>query len=277
MIEFTAIGDGIYVARTQLLDVNVSLVIGDSTALVIDTLSTDAHAEALLAAIRPLTTLPLTVLNTHYHFDHSYGNAVVAAGGRPIWAHPNAATVLREHGDQLQADWVAMFRETDPAFADGIANVKIQIPDHMVRTTERLDVGGRGVTITYHGRGHTDGDLVATVDDADVIFAGDLIEEGAPPSMSDDSYPLDWPEAVAAILARTSTTTVIVPGHGGRVDAGFVERQHAELAAFAWLIRDGHGDGASVEEIAARGPWPAAACLEGVRRGYAILDDPVAF
>jgi glyoxylase-like metal-dependent hydrolase (beta-lactamase superfamily II) len=252
MIDFRTIGDRVYVARTSPLDVNVTLVVGDEAALVIDTLSTDAQAEGLLAAIRALTPLPLTVLNTHHHFDHCVGNAVIAAGDRPIWAHPSAATAMLE-----------------------TAQFKIQIPNHLVRATEHLDLGDRIVTITHHGRAHTDGDLVAVVTDADVMIVGDLIEEGAPPSFGDDSYPLDWPEALAATLRGASPSTAIVPGHGAVVDVDFGMRQHAQLAAFAWLIRDGHADGARVEEIAAQAPWPAEASRPGVERGFALLDDPI--
>jgi glyoxylase-like metal-dependent hydrolase (beta-lactamase superfamily II) len=275
MIEFAQVRDGIYVARTNPFDVNTSLVIGDETALVIDTLSTGVQADELHAAIRSLTALPLTVLNTHSHFDHCFGNAVVAAGGRPIWAHANTAERLRDHGERDRADLAAAYRELRPELADDMAKVQIQVPDHLVRMTDRLDLGGRRVTITYHGRGHTDGDLVTTVDDADVIFAGDLIEEGAPPSLNDDSYPLEWPEALATILRTASSPTVIVPGHGGLVGIDFAARQHTQLAEFAWLIREGHADGATAEEIAARAPWPAEACRRGAERGLALLDDPV--
>jgi glyoxylase-like metal-dependent hydrolase (beta-lactamase superfamily II) len=275
VIEFTEIANRVFVARTQPLDVNVSLVIGDESALVIDTLSTNAQAQDLVSAIRALTTVPLTVLNTHYHFDHTFGNAVVAAGGRPIWAHPNAASELREGGGAGQADLVAAYRERDPEFADALAEVTISVPDHLVRATELLDLGGRSVTVAYHGRGHTDGDLVAIVDDVNVLFAGDLVEEGAWPSFGEDSYPLAWPEAVAALRARATSSTIVVPGHGALVDTEFVSRLHGQLSEFAWLIRDGHLDGASIDEIAAQAPFPAQACRGGVERGYALLDDPV--
>lgn len=275
MIEFSPIADGIFVARTSPLDVNTSLVIGDETALVIDTLSTDAQAEALIAAIRPLTSLPLTVLNTHYHFDHSFGNAVVASGGRPIWGHPHAAAELRDHGSRLQLEWVERFAGSDPEFAAGIAKVNIQIPDHLVRETAHLDLGGRIITIAYHGRAHTDGDVVAIVEDADVIFAGDLVEESGPPAFGSDSYPLEWPNAVAALLEHATASTVFVPGHGAVTGTDFVVGQHGELADFAWLIRDGHAAGATIEEIAIRSPWPSEEIRSGVVRGYANLDDPV--
>jgi glyoxylase-like metal-dependent hydrolase (beta-lactamase superfamily II) len=272
VITFDTVADGVYVARTQPLDVNVSLVIGDASALVIDTLSTAYQAEALVAAIRAITPLPLTVLNTHSHFDHTFGNAVVAAGGRPIWAHPNAAAALAASGPQWRAEWEQIFRERDPEFAAGLAVTTIQTPDHAVRPPERLDLGGRIVTIAYHGRGHTDGDVVALVDDADVLFLGDLIEQSGPPAFGADSYPLQWPEALAGVLHDPAG--VLVPGHGTPVDVDFVAAQHAQLAEFAWLIREGHADGATPDEVAARAPWAAEACRIGVARGFAELDNP---
>ena len=98
MIELRAVADSVFVARTQPLDVNVTLVLGDETALVIDTLSTEKQARALLDAIRSVTPLPLTVLVTHFHFDHSFGTAVLAEGGRGVWGHPSVATELTERG-----------------------------------------------------------------------------------------------------------------------------------------------------------------------------------
>ena len=92
MIELRPVADGVFVARTQPLDVNVTVVLGDDGALVIDTLSTEAQARALLDAIRSVTSLPLTVAVTHFHFDHCFGTAVLAEGGRPVWGHPYVAT-----------------------------------------------------------------------------------------------------------------------------------------------------------------------------------------
>ncbi len=272
MIHFESIADGVYLARTQPLDVSVSLVIGDETALVIDTLSTAYQASELVAAIRAVTSLPLTIVNTHSHFDHTFGNAVVAAGGRPIWAHENAITALDASGPQWQQEWANTFRERDPQFAAGLADTKIQNATHPVHPPQRLDLGGRTVTIDHHGRGHTDGDLVVRVDDADVLFVGDLIEQSGPPAFGEDSYPLEWPEAVAALLH--SPARVIVPGHGTPVDIDFVAAAHAQLSEFAWLIRHGHRDGGTPDEVAARAPWPADACRIGVLRGFAALDQP---
>jgi hypothetical protein len=63
----------------------------------------------------------------------------------------------------------------------------------------------------------------------------------------------------------------VVPGHGPAVDQAFVARQHEELTALAWRIREGHADGAPPEKVAAGSPFGAEASLVAVRRGYAEL------
>ena len=63
----------------------------------------------------------------------------------------------------------------------------------------------------------------------------------------------------------------MVPGHGTPVDLDFVRAQHDELTELAWLIRDGHGDGAPAEAVAAKAPYGPEVALDAVRRGYAEL------
>ncbi len=270
MIELRPVADGVFVARTQPLDVNVTVVLGDDAALVIDTLSTEAQARALLDAIRSVTPLPLTVVVTHFHFDHCFGTAVLAEGGRPVWGHPYVATELTERGRHWQSRWYEQWTSTEPELAAGLAAATIHVPDQLVRETATLDLGGRRVTLTHPGRAHTAGDVFAYVPDVDVLVAGDLVEEGNPPDFS-DAYPLEWPEAMRRLFDLASEQTLIVPGHGAIVDAEFVDAQHAQLAALDWLIRYGHRDGATVESLASRGPFPVETNHVAVTRGFAAL------
>ena len=53
---------------------------------------------------------------------------------------------------------------------------ELAVASREVAVASALDLGGRRVEIVHLGRGHTDGDLVVVVPDANVIFAGDLIE-----------------------------------------------------------------------------------------------------
>ncbi len=258
------VGEGVSVWRHPVLDVNATLITGEGESLLIDTLSTPRQA-------RRLGVTPSQVVNTHHHFDHCFGNQVYA--GCRIWAHRETERVLVERPGEVMAEALREFGEEHPERGD-LTEVQIVPPTDIVGDQATLDVGGRRVELRHVGPGHTAGDLIVIVPDARVAIAGDLVEEGAPVQFS-DAYPLDWPHALAELLhlmAQTGGAWRIVPGHGAVVDEAFVRRQHDELAALAWLIREGHAAGFPPQEVAARSPLGPGPSLEAVRRGYAQLD-----
>lgn len=223
------VGDRVLVRRHRELDLNCGLVVGDGGCLVIDTRSHLGEGRALAEAVRSVTPHPWTVVNTHAHFDHCFGNAAF----RPaeVWGHRRCAEELAATGEHQRAATVAGLRaDGDPA-AELVATTPIDPPDHLVDHATLLDVGGRAVTLRHLGRGHTGTDLVVTADD--VLFAGDLVEEGSPPAM-EDAFPLEWAVTATALLELVRGP--VVPGHGAVVDAAFVAAQRDELAQLArWL------------------------------------------
>ena len=270
-IAFTEIADRVYLLRHPVLDVNVTLLVGADAALIVDTLSTPAQAAELVAAARTLTPHPWTVVNTHHHFDHCFGNAVLAGDPpRPIYAHEETATLLREQPEAVRRWAYDEMRLTEPALAEELVGVTILAPTHPVRSSASLDIGGRPVVLRFLGRGHTGGDLTVHFPDADVLIAGDLVEESGPPHFG-ESYPLEWPETVAALLRLATPRTTVVPGHGAVVDVDRVHAQHADLTTLAWLIRDGHADDVPPERVAAQAPFGPRPALTAVHRGYAEL------
>jgi glyoxylase-like metal-dependent hydrolase (beta-lactamase superfamily II) len=271
-LRFVEVADRVYVAREPLLRVNVTLVCGEGAALLVDTLSTPGQAAAVAAAAREVTPHPWAVVNTHHHFDHCFGNATLAGEPPgPVWAHALAAEALRERAEPVRRAAVEEIRAELPGLAAELAEVRVLAPNRTVHTEEWIEVGGRPVLLRHPGRGHTAGDLVVRVPDADVLVAGDLVEQGAPPDFA-DSYPLQWPEAVADLLRSSTPETVIIPGHGDPVDLAFVQAQHAQLAELAWLIRAAHTAGAPPERVAAEAPFGARPALTAARRGYRQLD-----
>ncbi|MFG3579482.1 MBL fold metallo-hydrolase [Micromonospora chersina] len=270
--RFVEIADRVHVLRDPLLHVNVTLVVGDGAALLVDTLSTAGQARELAEAARAVTPHPWTIVNTHHHFDHCFGNATLAADPpRPVYAHAQAAAVLRDHPDELRRAAAEEMRAEQPDLAAELARTELLAPTHPVHGEAVLDIGGRRVVLHHPGHGHTDADLVVHVPDADVLVAGDLVEQSGPPAF-EESYPVQWPDAVAALLRLTTPATVVVPGHGELVDVEFVRAQHAELARQAWLIRAGHTGSAPPERVAAESPFGARPGLIAARRGYAELD-----
>ncbi|MGH3431434.1 MAG: MBL fold metallo-hydrolase [Thermocrispum sp.] len=206
------VADGVYARRYAELDQTLGLVLGDRRALVVDTGRDERHGAEFAAAIRELTALPLVVVITHAHFDHCLGTAAFAAA--EVLAHERCVVDER------------VLAERAEHYPDPI-DVRFVAPTRRVREAADLDLGGRTVRVLHVGRGHTDHDVAVHVPDAGVLFAGDLVEQGADPSIGPDAYPAEWPRALQALLALEPT--VIVPGHGEPVAPPFVRRQRDRL------------------------------------------------
>jgi len=248
------VGDGVLVRRHRTLDVNAGLVLGDDRCLVVDTRGSDREARDLLAAIRDVTALPFVVATTHAHFDHCFGNATFAdaQAGTDIWAHERCRTHLVERGEEQRGAMVTWLRAYGEAeLADDVADVVIVPPNRTFTDAVTVDLGGRRVVLHHPGRGHTDHDVVADVPDARVTFAGDLVEQGAPPSF-DDSYPLEWPATLKGLLSRLGA--VVVPGHGDVVDPDFVASQLTDIVEVADVaaLQPRDADDETLERAASR-------------------------
>jgi glyoxylase-like metal-dependent hydrolase (beta-lactamase superfamily II) len=100
------------------------------------------------------------------------------------------------------------------------------------------------------------------VPDANVLFAGDLLENGAVPFFA-DGYPLDWPETASRVAELS--TGVVVPGHGDHGDAAFADEQASALLRLAELARRVHRREMELDDAVAATPFPAFP-PEGVRR-----------
>src|ERR1700756_1120106 len=93
--DFTVkkLGEGIYPAVSgdgSKAGSNAGFIVGSNGAAVVDTFEDIAPAKKLLAETRKVTNLPIRfVVNTHYHLDHTGGNAVFSAAGATILAHKN--------------------------------------------------------------------------------------------------------------------------------------------------------------------------------------------
>ena len=256
------VGDGVYCRRYQPWDVTVGAIRGSAGLLVVDTRASLRQADELLRDLSRLDArAPAWVVNTHFHFDHTFGNAAFLPA--PLWGHVSVPGALAA-GRHEAPD--------DPEYAQAV----LVPPDHLVLTTADLDLGDRRVELHHLGREHTDGDLVVWVPDAAVLFAGDLVEESGPPAYGEDSFPLDWP-ATAGRLLDLAAEPRIVPGHGSVVDHRFVAGQREGLAAVAGLARELWAAGVPADEALAAGedrwPWPPAGLARAVRRAYRQLSE----
>lgn len=276
MSVFSEVADRVWVARYEWFDVNVSVVGGSNGLLVVDTNASDVAARAVLADLRRLSSARLVAaVNTHVHFDHTFGNGVFAAEGAELVAHEDAAAALPEHAAKTRSQAAAEADE-DERYAELVATHEV-VPGRTFSSALTVDLGDRLVELVHPGRGHTAGDLVVRVGDADVLLAGDLVEEStardAVPGFGSDCYPMDWPSTLDLVLNLIGPDTVVVPGHGAPVGRDFVQEQRSALGVVAETIRDLAGRGVPLDQAldAADWPYPREALAEAVRRGYEHL------
>jgi len=168
------LGNGVFAFRYGFFDQTIGLVVGDDGCLVLDTRTLPSQARELQEDVRRITPLPWVVLNTHHHFDHTFGNADFLPAR--ILGHTRCAAALVEHGERMRERVAANM----PDIAPDLRKVRIVPPGETFAESEIVELGGRRVELRHLGLGHTDNDVVAVVPDTGIVFAGDLVEQGTP-------------------------------------------------------------------------------------------------
>lgn len=204
---------------------NAGVVIGEEAVAIIDSLYRPKATQALLAEVRRLTPLPIRYLiNTHYHIDHVAGNAVFAQAGAVIVGHKNVARWINTEN-------LKFFGPTPSAEVQ--AQVAALAPPQIGFDSEmKLNLGQRALLIKALP-GHTGGDAVVSVEDAGVVFAGDLFWRRAIPNLI-DANTADW---LRTLDTLRQGATVFVPGHGDVGSAGDVQDFQRYLADVRAAVR----------------------------------------
>lgn len=273
-MEFREIADRVWVHRAAWFDLNIVAIGGRDGVVVVDPHGSTAAGRQVRDAVAALGAGPVrAVINTHEHFDHTFGNAAFREVDPdvPLHAHEVAAERTRDAGERVQRAYAE--EHPDDERTPEVLATEIVPADHTFSSVRVLDLGDRALELVHPGRGHTAGDLVVRIGDADVLLAGDLVEESAPPALGADSHPMDWPLSLDTVLSLTTPATVVVPGHGALVDRAFVEEQRNLLGIVAETIRDLAGRGVPLDQALEVGEWPypREVLADAVARGYADL------
>src|SRR5439155_22463024 len=123
---------------------------------------------------------PVTsVIDTHGHSDHALRNIVF----RPatIWGQRGCPPFLHATGEKMRRDAI----DELPDEAADLRGLTLEPPDRLVDDRATIEVGGRALELRFLGRAHTDHDLLISVPDADVVFAGDVVTKSEFPFFGD--------------------------------------------------------------------------------------------
>lgn len=222
-VSFEQLGPGLY-AYTAEGDPNSGVIVGDDSVMVIDAQATPATAGDLIARVAKVTDKPIKhVLLTHYHAVRVLGAS--AFKGAEILASDATRGLIAERGQQDMDSEIGrfprLFRAVDTI--PGLTWPHLTFPDEI-----SVWLGKREVRIMFIGRGHTAGDVIALVPDADVVFAGDLVEYRSA-CYCGDAHFTDWP-ATLDHLAELQASA-LVPGRGAALTRPDMVREGIELTA----------------------------------------------
>ena len=212
---------------------NAGFIIGDDGVLVVDSFEDPEAAQALLKVIREKTALPVSyVVNTHYHLDHVTGNGVFQAAGSVILAQRNVRAWERTENAKFFGDTIT------PAQKKMVQS--FVLPSLVYGQGIELYLGQRKVVVRVMP-GHTGGDSVVVVPDANVVFTGDLFWNHCLPNLIDADTAAQM--HTNAVLLQDYRDAAFVPGHGEVGHAADVAAFHDYLAALRQAITMAQGKG----------------------------------
>ena len=213
---------------------NAGVVVDDDGLTVIDTLMVPEQWQPFAAAVNALGPPVRRVVLTHAHIDHVGGTA--AFRNAMVLGSPVTSELL----DQTMP--LDAYKAFMPAFVDGFDELAAigtrpvsHIVDDAAALTPRIEL--------LPAAGHTAGDVMVLVPEADVLFAGDLCFFGVTPL----AFQGDVVQWAAVLDAVADLAEIIVPGHGPVGGEGEVRALQGYLQACV----DAAGDPAAIPA----GPW----------------------
>ena len=219
---------------------NVVVLHGAEGLVVVDTFVAPAWPK-LEEALKALGAPIKTVINTHWHFDHTDNNAPLHAAGATVVAHENTKTRMStpQHIEMLKLDFPPSPAEALPqlVFKDGYAL--------------------EGVKVEHVAPAHTDTDVIVRFERVNVLHAGDVFFNGRYP-LIDGSTGGKIDGMIAAsnrLLGMADANTKIVPGHGPLATKSDLTKYRDMLVTAADRVRKLKASGKSLDEAIAAKPF----------------------
>ncbi len=241
----TEIADGVHVVPDRRVNLvpNIGVVIGETSALVVDTGMGPRNAARVLELARKLASgrrLFLTI--THFHPEHGFG-AQQFVDDAVVLYNVEQLHELRRKGQ----DYIELFRGFGPTVQAELEGVELIDPHITYETSATIDLGGRTVRLEHVGPAHTAGDQIIVVDGS-TLFCGDLVEArfyAIFPYFPPQDVDVDgnrWIDTLVHMEELHPTT--VVPGHG---EVGTAEQLSTAREYITWIRDTTHGAMATYE------------------------------
>lgn len=182
---------------------NTGFLVGGKGVTSVDACSTVRRTRAYLAAIAEVTPRPVrTLVNTHHHGDHTFGNFLFPQA--TIVGHEATRTSILQWGMPFDAPvW------TPVEWGD----VELAPPFLTYRDGVTVWVDDLRCEVTHVGTpAHTTNDSIVWIPERKVLFSGDLLFKGGTPFLLQGS--LSGAITVLEEVVRPLGAETIVPGHG---------------------------------------------------------------
>ena len=241
-IRTTDLGHGTYMMEGQ--GGNMTLAVARDGAILVDGEFAPLH-DKIRAAITAVTDKPVRYLvNTHFHGDHTGGNAGFAQEGTLIVANINVGKRLAagtENGLTGQ--------RTPPAPKDAL-------PSKTYTNTTTLRLKGRTAKLAHPTGAHTDGDTYVYFSNANVLATGDIVTLGRYPNIdfANGGNIKGMIAGVDTYLKLANKDTKIVPGHGPLTNKAGLQEYREVLVTARDRVAKLIAEGKSVDEAVAEKP-----------------------
>jgi cyclase len=215
---------------------NAGVHVGRDGVVVIDTAFTADRGRMLRDAVRELTDLPVrTVVNTHHHGDHTYGNCLFP--GATIVSHERCRELVV--ADKL--DTTAWFPGVD------WGDLRVAPPTLTFEDSISIWCDDVRALVRYVGPAHTSNDVIVWVADHGLLYAGDLVFNGGTPFVTMGSVQ----GLIETLLElRELGATTIVPGHGPLAGPEIIDDQVNYLRFVQDVAAEGFRAGRAPLELA---------------------------
>ena len=233
------LGDGVFALCEpfQFQEVISYLILGSRSALLFDTGLGIGNINRI---VNKLTRLPVTVLNSHTHFDHVGGNAdfdrILAMD--TDYTRANARGFSHE-AIQGEVEPAALCRGVPAGFDKAGYRTRPFTPAQFIEDGHTIDLGGRRLTV-LHVPGHTP-DAVALLDAAaGLLFTGDSFYEGTIWLYVPETDLTAFAASVDRLAAMVSKLKKLHPSHNVAVSA---PEWLSQLKAAIGQVRSGQAKG----------------------------------